>query len=468
MRRFCTPDGKSGITGVRILGLFAAVGLVAALIGQTHVIAGIGGLGNNNAVGGVVVDATGMVRSATLAERSELLTELKNRVAQPHGDMADGTELRMVSLKKLQAALENALATGDEIPAEMQVMAGLQRIEYVFVYPERNDIVLAGPAESWVVREDASVVGSTTGRPVLLLSDLVTAFRSVEPSRDGGITCSIEPTAEGRMRLNRMLSRIRLTPGQNPRQLEPMMREAFGPQQVKLSGIPTDSHYARVLLAADYQMKRIAMALEPAPVQGLPSYLEMSRNQKQSGNQNPRWWMACNYDALKHDETRLAWKLSGQGVKTLTDQDVMSEAGGQVAGGGKRNVMAEKWADLMTEKFNELAVAQSVFGDLRNIMDLSVVATLVVQEGLDAKAGCDLSTLMGGTVEIPMVSYPAPRAVEPQCSFVRGASGWTVTASGGVEVTAFDVVANQETDAALAGVHQRAAETEADRWWWNG
>jgi hypothetical protein len=178
--------------------------------------------------------------------------------------------------------------------------------------------------------------------------------------------------------------------------------------------------------------------------------------------------MACNYDALKHDETRLAWKLSGQGVNTLTDQDVMSEAGGQVAGGGKRNAMAEKWADLMTEKFNELAVAQSVFGDLRNIMDLSVVATLVVQEGLGAKAGCDLSTLMGGTVEIPMVSYPAPRAVEPQCSFVRGASGWTVTASGGVEVTAFDVVANQETDATLAGVHQRAAKTEADRWWWNG
>jgi hypothetical protein len=381
--------------------------------------------------------------------------------------MEDGTELRMVSLKKLQAALQRELETGQEVPDEMQMLAGLQRIEYVFVYPEENDIVLAGPAEPWVVREDASVVGRTTGRPVLLLSDLVTAFRSVEPSRDGGITCSIEPTAEGRMRLNRLLSRMRLAPGQNPRQFEPMMREAFGPQQVKLNGIPSDSHYARVLLAADYQMKRIAMALEPAPIEGLPSYLQMARNQKQSRSENPRWWMACNYDALQHDADRLAWKLSGQGVQTLTDQDLI-DASGQAVDSGNRNPTAEKWAELMTQKFDQLAARQSVFGDLRNIMDLSVVATLIVQERLDAKAGCDLSTLMGGNVEIPMVSYPVPRAVEPQCSFVRGSQGWTVTASGGVEVTPFHVVAEQQMDPALADVHGRAADKRVDRWWWNG
>ena len=32
------------------------------------------------------------------------------------------------------------------------------------------------------------------------------------------------------------------------------MREAFGPQQVKLNGVPTDSRYARVLVAADFRM----------------------------------------------------------------------------------------------------------------------------------------------------------------------------------------------------------------------
>ncbi len=39
------------------------------------------------------------------------------------------------------------------------------------------------------------------------------------------------------------------------------MREAFGPQLIKLTGVPSDSHFAQTLVAADYQMKRIGMGL---------------------------------------------------------------------------------------------------------------------------------------------------------------------------------------------------------------
>jgi len=33
------------------------------------------------------------------------------------------------------------------------LLAGLQRIEYVFLAPDSKDIVLAGPAEGWRVNE---------------------------------------------------------------------------------------------------------------------------------------------------------------------------------------------------------------------------------------------------------------------------------------------------------------------------
>ena len=33
-------------------------------------------------------------------------------------------------------------------------LAGLQRLQYVFFYPQQNDIVIAGPAEGWL--EDAA------------------------------------------------------------------------------------------------------------------------------------------------------------------------------------------------------------------------------------------------------------------------------------------------------------------------
>lgn len=451
-----------------LFGFSIALALVVAATTISHSIAGFGGFGNNNQVGGIMIDAAGLVRSATEDERSTFLSRLRMSVAQPQGEMAEAAELRMVSLKKLQEAMRNELQTGDSLPAEMQFLAGIQRIEYVFVYPEQNDIVLAGPAEPWIVRDDAAVVGKTTGRPVLLLSDLLVAMRSVEPSRQAGISCSIEPTAEGRQRLNRLMSRLKLVPGQDPRNFEPMMREAFGPQVIKFAGIPEDSHYARILLAADYQMKRIAMALEPSPVNGLPSYLEMARNDRHTANENPRWWMACNYDSIKHDADKLAWRISGQGVKTLTEQDQF-DRDGNTQQTGRADKTAQKWAEMMTEQFNVLAQKQSVFGDLRNLMDLSVVATLIVQENLDQVAGCDLSVMMGDNVQVPMPSYEVPKSLAPQCSFIRGRAGWVATASGGVEVIPFEVVEKQEVDETLTTTRGKASQAaDSNTWWWNG
>ncbi len=423
-----------------------------------------GGFGNNRAVGGVVVDTSGVIRSATVDERSAALATARQTIRDAQGDLAHGTELRMISLARLQAAIVAGEATGAAIPAEMRYLAGLQRVEFVFVYPEQNDIVIAGPAEPWKLRDDGTVVGVQSNRPVVTLDDLVVAFRSVEAARSEGITCSIEPTDEGRARLQNLLKRVSLQAGQNPSAIEPAMREAFGPQLIKLSGVPKDSHYARTLVAADYQMKRIAMGLEQSPVAALPSYLAVAKNQRHTGNANPRWWMACNYEAMSRTEDKLSWKLAGQGIKTLTENDIVTNTGEAIPA-NQRDPLAQKWADAMTTNFSPLAEAQPVFGELRNCIDLSVVATLIVQERLAETAGCDLSHLLGS---IKTETYRVPQTVEPQCSFVRARAGWMVTASGGVDVNAFEVVANQQAAPELADSHTRAAAKDTDRWWWNG
>ena len=186
------------------------------------------------------------------------------------------------------------------------------------------------------------------------LVDLIVAIRSVESARQAGISCSIEPTPEGRRRLQQLLRRVKLRPGQNPAMLEASMKEAFGPQMIQLTGIAADTRFARTLVAADFEMKRVAMGLTDSPVAGLPSYLQMTTKQRQAANQNPRWWMACDYDALAKSEDGLAWKLSGQGVKTMTEQDIVA-ADGTVKGAGKTDQLAELWATKMTENFHELS-----------------------------------------------------------------------------------------------------------------
>lgn len=443
---------------------FLVVGCFGCLALATAVHAGVG-FGSRRSVGGVVIDGQGIVRTATLQEQQELANLVQQGLDPLAGDLREATEMRMISLKGLQQAILHSKQTGAMVPDEVEFLAGLQRIEYVFVDEENSDIVIAGPAEPWRLREDGFVVGTESGQSTMRLADLVVAMQSVESARKAGISCSIEPTPEGRMRLQQLLRRIKLRPGQNPAMFEASMREAFGPQMIHLTGIPSDSRYARTLVAADFEMKRVAMGLTPSPVDGLPSYLQMSRNSSHASNQNPRWWMACDYSSLSKSEDGLAWKLSGQGVKTMTEQDIVS-SDGTVKGAGTKDKLAEQWASKMTEKFADLSREMPIFSDLQNIMDMTVVSTLIVQERLGDRAGLDLSVLSGDSVDL--ASYAIPKAVDPQCSFIRGRSGWVVTASGGVDVNAFQVVEQQRSEPSVADARSVAISAgSSDQWWWD-
>ena len=161
------------------------------------------------AVGGVAVDAEGVLR-ATTQEDSARLRELRNTaINKAPAELQAWTDLRSVSLKQLEAQLAESAANGSAIPEEVRYLAGLQRLQYVFVYPEQNDIVIAGPAEGWELDELGNAVGATSRRPVLLLDDLMVALRTRESSRLEAISCSIDPTAEGIKRLRAAMSRVR-------------------------------------------------------------------------------------------------------------------------------------------------------------------------------------------------------------------------------------------------------------------
>ena len=138
----------------------------------------------------------------------------------------------------------------------------------------------------------------------------------------------------------------------------------MGPQQVTYTGVPADSHFARVLVAADHRMKQLAMKLKDAPVHGLPSYLDMLKSRgQQPSSAMPRWWMACNYEPLARSNDRLSWELRGTGVKAMTEDEFIAEDG-NVQGTGRADPVAKQWADQLTAHFEELSKQDSVFGEL--------------------------------------------------------------------------------------------------------
>ncbi|MFN3192181.1 MAG: DUF1598 domain-containing protein [Aureliella sp.] len=457
------------ISGYHRLSVFARHTLAFATIVAACVTAmpaygqGFGFFGNRNGVvGGVSVDAQGMLQSASAVETSGQLKALRKDVGAPSDAMRAGTTLRMVSLGKLQAEIAAAQSEGRRLSEDVLYLAGLQRIEYVFVYPKQNDIVIAGPAEGWVVRDDATVVGETTGRPVIQLEDLLVAFRNTEATRQAPMSVSIDPTPEGEVRLRRLLSTMGGR-GFNPAQAEPAMKKALGAQLVSFNSVPTDSRMASTLVAADYQMKRLAMGIDASPVKGMPSYLSMIKNSGASKTQ-PRWWMACDYDAILHSEDMLAWKLTGLGIKAMTEEQFV-DASGVRSQSGRSSKAAQAWADNFTSKFEELCKTNSAFGDLRNVMDLNIIATVITAHDLESVAGCNLSLIRGEAVETP--AYATPKTIAPHCSFVRGAAGWTVSASGGIEINPWKLVSTEsKMDKSIGSVRSSARQASA-KWWWN-
>jgi len=421
------------------------------------------------AVGGISIDADGVLANAEKDNLHKLHDLRARALAEVPGDLQEPAELRKVSLRGLAAVIADCQQNNRPLPDEVKYLAGLQRVRYVFVYPERQDIVLAGYGEGWKVNNDGEIVGAKNGRAVLLLDDLLVALRSAMQAAQGGITCSIDPTAEGLRRYQEIM-KYQQTIGPDPQATIQGIEQSLGPQMITLTGVPPTSHFARVLVAADYRMKRLAMNFDPPPINGLPSYLQMVKPGLK-GSAMPRWWLATNYEPLLTDEEGLAWELRGPGVKAMTEEDFLTANGDRVHS-GKASPTAQKWANNMTAKYDELSKRDPIFGELRNCMDLAIISALLFKENLPAKASCDLSALTGENGPAVDV-FAVPKQVDTQASFVKKGDNWVISASGGVLIHSWGEADRKEHSAALAPLRAKALPPTAEKsaetasWWWN-
>ncbi len=446
-------------------GLFAMLAAVLALaLPQLNPVYAGGGLLNRNSVGGVLVKPNGLVKQATVQERAEILKRMQRDTPKASPDMNLPVELRKVSLRGLEAALADAVANNNEdVPGDVRYLGGLQRIQYILVYPELQDIVLAGPGEGWKIDETGDIVGVTTGRPVLRFDDLLIALRTVNQARTEGISVSIDPTKEGLRNFQQFMGRQRTF---NPGVLK-KCEEAMGPQQITFTGIPTNTHFARVLLAADYRMKRMAMHFdEPTPL--LPSYLAMLKSaRRQPSSAMPRWWMACDYQPLARSEDKLAWEIRGPGVKVMTEDEIIA-ADGTTRGTGQVDFVAKKWADTLTEKYEAVSRQDPALAELQTLMDMAVVAAVIKKEDLAGLAGgAEFPTLMDSESKFQTEDWFSPRTISTQVSHLKIGRTYVITASGGVQLESWEVASKQEVDPQVKEIHTKAAPVEVGSWWWN-
>jgi hypothetical protein len=117
------------------------------------------------------------------------------------------------------------------------------------------------------------VVGITSRRPTVQLQDLVVALRAFPEGKPATkvIGCSIDATREGLAAMQEYLRSVgsRFMAGQQEimaAQITHGLRESLGLQNVTVHGVSPKTHFAQVLVEADYRMKLIGIGLERPPV----------------------------------------------------------------------------------------------------------------------------------------------------------------------------------------------------------
>ena len=412
-------------------------------------------VGSRGQVGGVIVDAKGAVLANPVIQAPALQRQRQQALAAQSTELQRASKLRKVSLRRLQLAIRKLGEADQGITDEIQFLAGLQRVEFLFLDPDNEDIIIAGPAEGWRVNNQGQYVGIRSGTPVLQLDDLVVALRSAVSDESTVISCSIDPTAAGLQRFQSALQ------AGNPPSLR-KLRNLLGDQTITIKGLSPTTHLARVLVAADVRMKRLAMNMEKAPLPGMPSYLQLLRKQRpRSQTMTPRWWLAPNYQPIERDELGLTWRVRGPGLKVLTKSERLMNDGTLTA---EQDPAAELWAKRFSERFPQLAGKMEIFASLRGCMDLAMTAALINTFELDQLGECDLSLL---TADKPLVvtAYPPARAVATRASLVSSGNSQIVALSGGVEFP----LAKQWKVVENAKLADRRSSnlTRRSGWWWD-
>lgn len=423
-------------------------------------------------VAGVHVDTDGVLRMQIHDDPDGELNRqrIAQAVATLKPDVAAKSPLRKVSLTRLEREVAKRVEAGAAIPDEMRYLAGLTRIKYVFFYPDTHDVVIAGPAEGWAADLAGRVV-SASGRPVIELQDLVVALRAFPPNGDKPrqVGCSIDPTPEGLARMQQFL--VDITPRATPNDehlIVDGLRNSLGLQKVSVQGVPAKTHFAQVMVEADYRMKLIGIGLELPPIK-LATYVDKARPGA-SASALARWYFVPDYECVRVSDDELAMELVGDGVKLISESEYVAADGARHQS-AKRDKASETFAAGFTKKYGQLADRSPVFAQLRDIIDMSVAAAFIQQRDYYGKADWQLG-VFGDEAKFPVETYAAPTQVETAITSVWKGSQLMTPVGGGVVIQAERALTSKnlladEGHKVSAARAQTKLELAADKWWWD-
>lgn len=314
-----------------------------------------------------------------------------NKVPPPIATAND--EVRAVSLSSLQQKLKTCMPRGS-CPSEFLQLAGIKKIIGLIADEQNHDLVLLG-------RTDSSL-------PPLNLEDFVVALRNAwlkyaplngntyEYSHPG---CSIDPNPKVVQELQRIGQSFHKEPasGSVNKSIDDWNRVCEGSQSVRVLGIPFDTHFAQVMVKADYDMKRLVDGSEALDIPGLSSItdMELEKARSEIAQSQPiaipapslnRFWFYPGENIYEERDGIILIKQCP--VKLLTEQ-MYSNRGDQIVGSGGTDSTTSAFAEGLTVLYGKVAQVRPVYAELEALFRFAALAKIIKSKY--SNTGVDLS-----------------------------------------------------------------------------
>jgi len=299
---------------------------------------------------------------------------------QTQGQQPRPPKSRAVSLTVFQGTLRSSLASG-KAPPQLLELCGLTRVEGYVLDRANRDLVLLGQVDP--------------AAPPLHTEDLVIALRSawLKYAWKEGKTryydhpgCSIDPDPAVVRRLSQIGAQI--GGAASAEQMEDLLAQwcqaSKQPQKVRVKGVPVDSHFASVMVTADYDLKRLVDGSVTLQTAGLTSMVDRmmeaakddvvrGRPLRGPANSLSRFWFFPGQAKYGLDGDTVT--LLQCPVILLTEEEYLSESG--LAGKGRPEANARQFADSFSARYAAVAREQPIYQELDGLFRFVTLAKLM-------------------------------------------------------------------------------------------
>ena len=432
---------------------------VAPCFGQT------GGNQGGGFPGGIVINAEGVISSPAAGHISPILEQKRLKALAEKAlpsDVVTASELRKVSLIRLERALQKSMDSGQDVSPSLRYLAGITQIQYLFLLPETGDLVIAGPAEGFAALHDGRVVGIETGRPVLVLDDLLALLRLSRINQTLG--CYFDPDTQRLAQANAWN-----TANNSPTSLAIakqrfyQMAKVLGNWDVTVFGLPDTSHAAVLTVEADYQLKRLALGLDRPRIRGFRSHLDMARAGE---NTMRRWWFAPHYDVIEKSSNGNAFHISGPRLQLLSQEELVDVQGNR-EDAAFTEVSAEKYTQQFNKHINTLCTQIPSFAAVQNLFDLAVVVALIRRDNMAQKVNWQPNMLLDSQA-FPIQTYNVPTEVPSMVNVKSAGRGLLIGLIGGGVMISPNTVINRTNELPEKNIPVVVSPAGlGSAWWWD-